>query len=70
MEISGLTHVFNLGGSFCLYFGRLKLALFLKRERVLLEENKRGNSKKDIFKLPNIHSAMFVYLASFMTPSM
>ena len=33
-------------------------------------ENKKGNSKKDIFKLPDIHNALFVYLASFMTPSM
>lgn len=43
---------------------------FLKEREGTFGENKKGNSKKDIFKLPDIHSAMFVYLASFMTPSM
>lgn len=43
---------------------------FLKEREDTFGENKKGNSKKDIFKLPHIHNVMFVYLASFMTPSM
>lgn len=77
MEITGLTHVDN-GINPCLQSRWLILPVLWKTDARTFSqeregtfgENKKGNSKKDIFKLPDIHNALFVYLASFMTPSM